>query len=650
MITRLHTAVWILLLAGFPGLASPPGTDTIHLGEVKIIHAMPVHRTAVISAHMDTLSMELVAGRNLSELLAFQPAIHIKSAGRGALSTASFRGTDASHTKVYWNGIRMNSPMLGQVDFSLIPVWFVDGLSLLYGGSSLAEGSGGFGGAVLLENSEEWNSSFDLSLNQELASFGTIGTYGRLSAGDDKIHSTTRVFWHHSRNDYPYMNTDILPRQEQRLTRAAYGQGGVLQEVSLRPVPRHELSLRLWYQEAERDLPPLMSQEGASREEGQEDRNLRTSMEWKGYPGFGSILVRSAYAGSRMHYYLHHTELDYRQFDSKSRENSLYNTLQADFHRAGRTRIRVRADLNRHDVGIRDQIRSQGYAHLRNEGSLSAGIYREAGKRWILYGLVRQEWADGTWLPLMPSAGFKCRLFLDSPLSLKGNLSRNYNLPSLNDLYWIPGGNPDLRPENSVNGDLSIDFERNRERLAIRGSLNAFAAWVEDWILWKPTRFRYWEAENLARVFSRGFDVRLGSDVRVGEYLLSMRASYAFTRSTNEEAIAANDLSRGKQLIYIPVHASHACMNFTGKGYFINCSVRFTGSRYTQPSSQEQDFTEILNSYTLLDLSIGKSWKIGPCGAGIRLTGYNLLNVSYQAVRSRPMPMRNYALTLSLEI
>ena len=642
--------VSLLFLAGFTLPASGSEADTIHINEVEIIRSTPVHFAPVISAGMDTISMDLMAGRSLSELLSLQPAVHIKSAGRGTLSTASFRGTDASHTKVYWNGIRMNSPMLGQVDFSLVPVWIVDELSLLYGGSSLKEGSGALGGAVMLESAVDLNQGFAFSLNQETASFGTFGTYGRLSMGDDKIRSETRVYRNRSENNYPYLNTDIIPRQEQRLDQAAYSRGGVLQEIYFRPGKIHEVSVRLWYQEAERDLPPLMSQEGASREEGQEDRNLRTSMEWKMYPGFGTVLVRSGYAGSRMHYYLHHNILEYSQFDSRSRENSLYNTLQADVRTGSRSRFQFRTDFNRHDAGIQDLVLDEGYRHLRNEGSLVASAHREFGKRWILYALLRQEWADGKWLPSMPSAGFSCKLIKAKSLHLRGNLTRNYNLPSLNDLYWIPGGNPGLRPENSINGDLSVEFLHEANRFAFKGSLNGFAARVEDWILWKPTRFRYWEAENLATVFSRGMDIQLGSDLFLGDWLLTMKASYAFTRSTNEGAASSNDLSRGKQLIYIPVHASNAYMNLTWQGFFLNWSYSYTGRRYTQPGSEEHDFTESLNPFGLHDIHLGKAWRLGNSKAGFRFTVYNFFNVSYQAIRSRPMPMRNYALTLSIEI
>ncbi|HER07982.1 MAG TPA: TonB-dependent receptor, partial [Bacteroides sp.] len=89
---------------------------------------------------------------SLSDLLSENTTVFIKDHGRGALATASFRGTAASHTRVDWNGISINAPMTGMVDFSLIPVYLVDEVTLKHGNASIGGGSGGLGGAVHIGN------------------------------------------------------------------------------------------------------------------------------------------------------------------------------------------------------------------------------------------------------------------------------------------------------------------------------------------------------------------------------------------------------------------------------------------------------------------------------------------------------------------
>ena len=87
---------------------------------------------------------------SMADVLTFNTSIFIKQYGRATLSTVAFRGTSPSHTQVTWNGMRINSPMLGMTDFSMIPSYFIDDATLLHGTSSVNVTGGGLGGAVML--------------------------------------------------------------------------------------------------------------------------------------------------------------------------------------------------------------------------------------------------------------------------------------------------------------------------------------------------------------------------------------------------------------------------------------------------------------------------------------------------------------------
>ncbi len=638
------------VITGCPIVHGQYREDTIHLEEVRIIHRESLPEAAARHFEMDSVSMTGLEGRSLSELLGRRSSLHIKSSGRGLLAVASFRGTGASHTKVFWNGIRINSPMLGQVDFSLIPVWMPDKLSLIYGGSSLAYGSGAFGGVILLENKPEWNRGRSLELNQEIASFGTYSSYGRLEAGNEKIRSETGIYHTMSANDYPFFNTDVIPGRNQRLGGAEYRNSGLLQEIYFRPAEKHSLSFHLWYQDALRNLPAVMSYEGPAREEIQADRDLKTSLEWTGYAPGINLVFRSGYLASGLNYKLTLRDPDYIPYSSASREISFCNTFQADVTGWRPAQLRFRVDYDRYNARILDEIKQQGYHHRRGEASFLAGLYRQLGSDWIVYALARQERADGKWLPLMPSAGFRYRKEGDGNTGLQGIVSRNYNLPSLNDLYWHPGGNAGLRPENGINADLGAETGIETDFLKLSVSLNVFAAEVRDWILWKPTKLYYWKAENIARVFSRGVESGIGMDLEWNRTLGTLRANYAFTRSTNQSDEGLNGLARGSQLIYIPEHTWNMVLNVRRAGFSFTGSVSYTGRRYTQPGSEDSGSMPVLGPYQLTDLYLEKEFRTGSSRAAVRLAVYNLFNVSYKAVVSRPMPLRNYSLGLQWKI
>ena len=124
--------------------------DTIAIQEVKIIGKRKLEEAGLTITHVDTLAMQMMKTQNLTELLSSYSPVFMKSYGRGSTATASFRGTAPSHTQLYWNGIKLNSPMRGDVDFSMFPVYFIDEISLLHGGSSLQAGSGALGGSILI--------------------------------------------------------------------------------------------------------------------------------------------------------------------------------------------------------------------------------------------------------------------------------------------------------------------------------------------------------------------------------------------------------------------------------------------------------------------------------------------------------------------
>ncbi len=96
-------------------------------------------------------------GDQLDDFLQSQTGLHIRDYGPGQLSSITFRGMNPSQTTVYWNGVEMNSAMLGQADLSVIPLSGVNQVSVRHGNANQRDGFGGIGGSVML------SSGFDTS-------------------------------------------------------------------------------------------------------------------------------------------------------------------------------------------------------------------------------------------------------------------------------------------------------------------------------------------------------------------------------------------------------------------------------------------------------------------------------------------------------
>ena len=77
--------------------------------------------------------------------------------------------------------------------------------------------------------------------------------------------------------------------------------------------------------------------------------------------------------------------------------------------------------------------------------------------------------------------------FIDGVVSKKGNIvakasiSRNYRFPTLNDLYFLPGGNPDLKSEHGFTYDVGVSFSVGKENVyALSGGINWFDSHIND--------------------------------------------------------------------------------------------------------------------------------------------------------------------------
>ena len=73
--------------------------DTVQVIRQRIQHANEANAGARVT-HIPPAILQANKTRSLAELLTDHTSIYIKSLGTGALSTASFRGTSASQTRV----------------------------------------------------------------------------------------------------------------------------------------------------------------------------------------------------------------------------------------------------------------------------------------------------------------------------------------------------------------------------------------------------------------------------------------------------------------------------------------------------------------------------------------------------------------------
>lgn len=101
------------------------------------------------------------------------------------------------------------------------------------------------------------------------------------------------------------------------------------------------------------------------------------------------------------------------------------------------------------------------------------------------------------------------------------------------------------------------------------------------------------------------------------------------------------------QIPYIPWHSGSAILGLTYKNWNLNYSFIYAGERYDE---QENIIYNHMEPWYTSDLSLGVWWKVNSVLMKAHLDVNNLLGQDYEVIVNYPMPGRNYALTLSVEI
>lgn len=669
----------ILLLLSLPTAlaAQDDWSERVHsIPGVTVVGQRPIKEIGVQQTRFDSVALKENIALSMADVLTFNSSIFVKQYGRATLSTVAFRGTSPSHTQVTWNGMRINSPMLGMTDFSMIPSYFIDDAALLHGSSSVGETGGGLGGAVKLATRPADARGFGLQYVQGVGSFRTFDEFLRLSYGNARWQFSTRAVCSSSPNDYKYRNRDkkeniydddrniigsYYPTERNRS--GAFRDLHLLQEVYFNTGRGDRFGLNAWYVNSDRELPMLTTDYASdlSFENRQRERTFRGVVSWDHLRTDWKVAARAGY----IHTW---TAYDYRRdvgngtmapmTRSRSRIDTFYGQAEGEYCIGSEWLFTASLAAYQHLVESTDRnVLTQegdralvGYDQGRIELSGSVSARWRPVERFGVSFVLREELFGTAWTPPIPA------LFLDGVLSPRGNLvakasvSRNFRSPTLNDLYFMPGGNPDLRSERGVTCDAGLSFAVGREgRYALSGSATWFDSHVDDWIIWLPTTKGFFSPRNLKRVHAYGVELQAKLGVALArEWKLDLDATCSWTPSINEgDPMTPADRSVGKQLPYVPEHSATVAGNLAWRTWALRYKWCWYSRRYTM-SSNDYTLTGSLPAYFMNNLSLEKRFVLRWADLSLKGAVNNLFDEEYLSVLSRPMPGIHFELFVGI--
>jgi iron complex outermembrane receptor protein len=607
-------------------------SDTIVINEVvirgKISNPVPAgfKKTTV-----DTSLLKNYSLGTLAELLSGSSNIIIKSYGMGSSATPSFRGTGAGHTQLAWNSININHPMLGQADLSLIPAGLIDNVSIYHGGASMVLSNGGIGGLINIESKPEWKDETLIALNPGFGSFGQYSCLFQVKNGNKRFQTVTKAFLQSAENDFRYLNTEIGadPVWETR-NNSQINQEGIIQELYYRK-EKNIASARIWYQAANRNLPGTMLTASNNSGEKQSDESLRILLNYDYVKRNINYFATGAYLLSKLNY-----SNSLAGLDSKNRSESLILKygMESRPGRIATLKVFLQEELN--------VVKTNNYEGnaSRNTASLTASAESNSSNRLIAHLLLR-ETLDKIRL-LLPdfSAGLQYSLSDKSEQYLKANISRNSRLPTMNDLFWVPGGNPELRNEYAFTYELTYETKLTFSDINFISDISLFRNNIKDMIQWYPGEYSFWTAGNIKSVVTAGVEASASLIYAVNNFSSRLNAAYSFTKAGS----AGSDGKIEEQLIYIPKNHANISYRFGYKGIYSIWSANFTGRRYTTV-----DNSRYLPAYFLNNLSAGSTISLKSFLLDLNLKIDNLFGINYQTIAYHPMPGRYYSINLLIK-
>ena len=235
------------------------------------------------------------------------------------------------------------------------------------------------------------------------------------------------------------------------------------------------------------------------------------------------------------------------------------------------------------------------------------------------------------------------------PMTVRAYVKKSFRMPTFNDLFYTDMGNAALNPESAIQYNIGVNYSTLSQPRSTRVSLSmdAYYNTVHDKIVAYPKgqQFR-WTMLNLGRVHIKGMDV----EAQVIQQLtptwrLDVRAQYTYQDA--RDVTNPTDTYYHHQIPYVPWHSGSLVMGVASDRWTLDYSFIYVGKRYNQ---QENIRYNYMQPWYTNDVHCSYTFKWGKKRCRLTAEVNNLLDQDYDVILNYPMPKRNYAVGLTVEM
>jgi iron complex outermembrane receptor protein len=559
---------------------------------------------------------------SFTSLLRFNSLIYLKEYGAGGTSTASFRGTSSSNTAVVWNGININSINNGQTGFNSLTVSLFDAIDVRSGGGSIEYGSGAVGGTIHLNDQLLYKSKKVIE-NQFVGSISSFSTYNSLykfKLSTEKLALKLGMSYNESENDYKLFGSDF------NNFNGAYNNFNMSVGLAYKFNPKSELKFYSTSYVSKRLFSGEVPNPTGANEK-YKDFNNRNLLVYNYQINKFNHELKLAFLTQEYQYFSDKT-IDIFNFGKSKRYLINYDVAYKFSSINGKltSYSEYESVFGKTDQIIEKNRRQFSQSFIYNQNILNTVFFDVK---------MRKDFNSDYSVPNSYSIGVKAKTLKNT--FIRANASKNYRVPTYNDLYWPGQGNVNLIPETAVQGEFAITYKKKN----FSADLGVFYISAKDKIVWTPngdvTRPGIWTPINLSNAVNKGMEFSISYAKNYNNHFVDFKVNYSYTE--------AKDKDTQRFIIFVPKHLFNGSFGYSYKRFSFFYQQLFTGKIFTTESNSK-DF--ILPSFFVGNLGgdfrITKSIK-KEITIGFKIN--NVFNENYVTQPRRPMPNRNFNLNIN---
>ena len=645
-----------------------------HVREIVVV-SKPAMREVVPSQKLNGEMLEKLNTHSVADALRYFSGIQLKDyGGVGGIKTVNIRSMGTHHLGISYDGVALGNAQNGQIDLGQFSLDNVEEITLYNGQkSAIFQPASDFGnaGSIYIRTKAVQSSEFIVH-NYKLrfkAQYGSSDMFRLTGLWEQKlsetVSSSVSAGFLTASGKYKFHYERRYPNGETAWDTTAVRQNGDIHAERIEANLFGRLHQGSWqvkgyvYNSA-RGIPGAIVNNVWRRGERQQDLNTFFQAAYDQNIGDG---FSTRWLAKYAYYNTHYVNKDSTQLpvDNRYKQQELYlstanvlellpnwsaslsydfkwNKLDADIYNfAYPTRI---SNL----VSLATAI---DYKHLKAQASILATFINDKTHR---KGELAGMNSSSSLSKLTPALFINVYPFQGTFFSMRAYVKKSFRMPTFNDLYYTDIGNANLVPESALQYDLGFALNKHFERGIVRHAEMHFDAYyntVHDKIVAYPKgqQFR-WTMLNLGKVHIKGIDVEAEADFLIGKDLVATaRAQYTYQDA--RDVTDPNTSYYNDQIPYIPWHSGSAIVGLSYKNWDVNYSFIYAGERYDE---QENIIYNHMEPWYTSDLSVRYKFTVH----GLQFTAMaevnNLLDQDYEVIVNYPMPGRNFALSLSVEI